>query len=173
MRNRASLCSDRLRPSASSSRVNVSGVSLSTTIASAAGIATVMNADAALRFSAYASTIVAAAFYISNGSLQVDRCRMRFLQYLIALAQRQTGSGQLLAFPNPTEWSIERPVRLKNCLTAYACCSAIAVIRVSALVRRLWIAYLPFACRRMRMTGLTTSGCVLATRSSPSTRCGS
>lgn len=43
--------------------------------------------------------------------------------------------------------------------------SAIAVIRVSALVRRLRIAFLPFACRRMRMTGLTTSGCVLATRS--------
>jgi len=42
-------------------------------------------------------------------------------------------------------------------------CSAVAVIRVSALVGRLRVAFLTFAGRRSRMTGLTASGCVLAT----------
>jgi hypothetical protein len=40
--------------------------------------------------------------------------------------------------------------------------SAITVIRVSALVRRLRVAFLTFTGRRSRMTGLTETGCVLS-----------
>jgi hypothetical protein len=74
------------------------------------------------------------------------------------------------AFPTPCRHSRRRggndrsqsPTAIRS--RGVACrLSAIAVTRLSALVRRLWVAFLSFASRRTRMTGLTASGCVLAT----------
>jgi len=49
--------------------------------------------------------------------------------------------------------------------------SAFAVIQVMTSVRRLRVAFLPFADRWPRMSGLTVSECLLSTQFCPSTKC--
>jgi hypothetical protein len=81
--------------------------------------------------------------------------------------------GSVLFAPNRTSCrcSLTHPNRhLNGCFatetgpTSYEYSSAFAVIRVSVLVRRLRVAFLTFADRRTRMTGLTEAEFVLSTR---------